>query len=363
MRAWCLARARAAWAALRAPPADRGPPEIVPHEAAGLERWARADAALLLQDKPRPPAPPFLLCEPAAAGDLADQLKARPGLLLCAEGAAVLRGAAAPAAGALLRDLWDAGAFVHGRGRKAERLWGRRLTLHAVLSPDDAHALLRDPRAAREGLFARFLVAAPASRIGLRAWREPADDPALAAFGRRIGALIDPAAGPPADVGEVQTRTVGFAPAARARWIAFAGEMENRAAPGGDYAHLRPLASRLPQHAARLAALLAGFADIDAADIGEGWAEAGIALARYYGAEARRLADAAGPDGAAEVLAWLRRTRADRPFALADVCRAGPPRVRRVAAARAVVTALEARGHVRPVRDARLPPPAWELVA
>ncbi len=331
-------------------------------DARGEDDAARADGKMLAR-KPLPPAPPFLAVSAAPVAGLIDQLKARPNLLLFSDTPAPLLRTAKLTGAAFLREIWDNGSFIAGRGRGAQRIVERRLSVHLTAPPDEGRAVLADPVLEREGVLARFLVAGPASLIGARPWCPPILDPCLGDYARKIGAGLDPAAGTPADVSRVMTRVADFSPAARDRWSAFAGEMEGRMAAGGDFAAARALAAKLPQHAARLAALLAGYENV--AGIDEEAAAGGIALARWYGAEALRLAPAAqqnvAEDQSREILAWLRRSHSKGPFALADVYSDGPSFARTSRAARALLRDLENAGHVRLAAAWKRGGEAWEL--
>jgi hypothetical protein len=70
------------------------------------------------------------------------------------------------------------------------------------------------------------------------------------------------------------------------------------------------LANKLPEHAARLAAVLALVGDVEAAEVGSGEMEAGIALAQHYAAEGLRLFGASRVSAdlreAQQLLVWLR---------------------------------------------------------
>ncbi len=354
LQAWRLYRARVVRATLRE--------WSVKASARGESDAAIADAKMLAR-KPLPPAPPFLVVSSARIGGLMDQLKARPNLLLFSDAPAPLLRAAKLAGADFLREIWDNGSFTAGRGRGAQRVVNRRLTVHLAVPPDEARALLTDPTLAREGVLARFLIAAPASRIGARSWRDPVLDSCMVDFARRIGANLDPAAATPADIAQVMTRVADFSPAARACWTAYAGEMEHRMGSGGDFAAARALGAKLPQHAARLAALIAGYENM--AGIDEAAAEGGIVLARWYGSEGLRLYGASpghtARNESREVLAWLRRSHPTDTFALSDVYSAGPSFARTASSARALLRTLEMDGYVRLSAIWKRGGEAWEL--
>jgi len=357
LQAWRLTRALARRDALN---------DVTYISPTSREAAAIDDETKFLARRPRPFAPRFLCTTSTALADLADQLKARPSLLLFSEAAAqflghAVRAPARRATAAFLRDIWDAGFLHRGRGRALERVCNRRLSIHLTAPLEDAKKLLTDPVLAREGALARFLVAAPVSTHGRRPWREMESDPVLDDYAARMAGLLV-VSEPPADVGEVITHLLNLTPDARALWIAFADEMETAVAPGGPFALAPAVGGRLAQHAARLAALLVAYDDPRASTIAARWMEAGITLARWYGAEMRRLLAMVAPpaDPVRDLLRWLHRARAGRRFQALDIYREGPPALRRAAQARAALKVLERHGRIRAVGGV-FPHESWEI--
>ena len=76
---------------------------------------------------------------------------------------------------------------------------------------------------------------------------------------------------------------------ARGLWIAFADHVERAITPNGALEPVRGLANKLPEHAGRLAAILALVSDLGTPEIGGDHMRAGIALAEHYATEALRL--------------------------------------------------------------------------
>jgi hypothetical protein len=135
---------------------------------------------------------------------------------------------------------------------------------------------------------------------------------------------------------------------ARARWIRFANHVEARLARSGELAPVRPLANKLAQHAARLAAVLALVDDLEAPDLSRAYLERGIVLAEHYAAEALRLAQVGAVDRdlalAEEVLGWLLTSWREPFISLPDIYQLGPAKVRDAKTARPVVAILEEHG-------------------
>ncbi len=224
-----------------------------------------------------------------------------------------------------------------------------RFSFHLVAAPRDAQAMLGDADLADGGVLGRLLAAAPASRIGHRQWRAvPTDDPSeeLAAFHVRVQALC-------ARESTAHSRAVAFTEAAASQWLAFAQEVEINMREDGAFAAIRPLAGHLAEHAARLAAVIALMEDDGLTALDEAALARGIALARFYAAEALRLTAFASvlgpaPEAAERLHHWLERTHDGRSITLRDVCRLGPAGSRDADVAYRLMRRLERLGFIQP---------------
>ena len=99
---------------------------------------------------------------------------------------------------------------------------------------------------------------------------------------------------------------------ARKLWIAFADSIERQLAPEGPLCAVKGIANKLPEHAARLAGVLALVSDAETSEIPAEQMAAGIMLAQHYVAEALRLFEASRvsddlrlADKAPEMAAWV----------------------------------------------------------
>jgi hypothetical protein len=114
-----------------------------------------------------------------------------------------------------------------------------------------------------------------------------------------------------------------LSPKARALWSDFADHVERAIAPNGELETVRGLANKLPEHAARLAAVLTLVHNVDAGEIASAEMEAGIALAEHYAAEALRLFGASliKPDLrlAQRLLDWLLNLWTEPNISLPDI--------------------------------------------
>jgi len=274
-------------------------------------------------------------------------------------------------AGATLNLLWDGAPVPRIRaGEGATKLPGRRMALHAMVQPGTAETMLGDPMLADLGTLARFLVACPETAIGTRLWREtPADVAvALSRYREALLALLrkKPATGDRTN--ELRPARLRLLPGARAMWVAFHDEVEREL--NGGLAPVRAFGAKLAEHAARIAGVLCLAEDPDAAEVADAALEAGIAVARYYAAEALRLAGAGmtHPDLALaeRLLAWL-HGRPDTRLHMVKVYQHGPYAIRDRATAQRIVGILERHRWLRrlpenTVVDGSPRRDAWEVV-
>lgn len=315
---------------------------------------------------PRPPVPlmPLLtMDEPTVEGMAKLMPTGLPSLgIFSAEGGAFINGHAMKddarlRSAATLSGLWDGTPLRRVRaGDGAIILPGRRLSMHLMAQPEAAATLVNDPVLKDQGLLGRILPTAPDSASGTRLWREPppSADAAIRRYGARLLLILE-ARMPTAEGkrNELAPRQLPLAPAARRSWIAFADHIERQLGEGSALAPIRPLANKLAEHAARIAAVLTLVQDIAAAEIGADAMEAGIELVQHHAAEALRL-DAAGQvpekqQTALRLLDWLKTTWGDELVSLPDITRLGPNAIRSRDAAKAAVATLVEAGWLLPV--------------
>lgn len=232
-----------------------------------------------------------------------------------------------------------------------------RLSLHLVTTPRAGRAFLADADLADSGLLSRMLVAAPASRLGARVWSAADTDEPPAAY----TALKDRLCALYAQPFTAHERVLTFTPDAARLWLAFAQETETALGEGGAYAPIAPFAALLAEHAARLAAIVALIEEPGLAQLTPAHIENGIGLARYYAAEALRLAQLAPPalsDAEKTDLLrhWLEQSKPGADISLRDVCRAGPTALRDADVAYKFMRRMERLGVVQPAsRTAQAP--------
>jgi hypothetical protein len=144
-------------------------------------------------------------------------------------------------------------------------------------------------------------------------------------------------------------RTLQLSPAARRLWIGFYSHLETRVASGGELEPIRGLANKLPEHAARFAAVLAMLGDIDTSEVAPEAMECGIQLAQHFAVEGVRLYGASRVRAelrlAQTLLCWL-RARDELVVSLPCIYQRGPGAIRDKARAEKLAGLLEDHGYL-----------------
>lgn len=127
-------------------------------------------------------------------------------------------------------------------------------------------------------------------------------------------------------------------------WNEFADYIEALLVPGGDLRPVSGLANKCPEHAARIAANLALFDDIEAQKIGVDYLRRGIELVQYHLNEALRLLGVAQVSAelsdAKVLLDWLHVKWSEQHVAIKSIVRLGPAAIRDTETARKLVAIL-----------------------
>ncbi len=92
---------------------------------------------------------------------------------------------------------------------------------------------------------------------------------------------------------ELEPRCLPLSDGAREILWQYYKTVEREQAAGGDLEHVRPFASKAPEQAARIAAVLTLWADLDAPEVTAATMSGAVELSQFYLSEAKRLADAA----------------------------------------------------------------------
>ncbi|MDW8358947.1 DUF3987 domain-containing protein, partial [Thermus sp.] len=259
-----------------------------------------------------------------------------------------------------LSALWDGQPLDRVRvGEGAQVYYGRRLSLHLLVQPLVSRNLLGDLIAKEQGFLSRALVAQPPGRAGTRTYVEedPYATPAYQDYAHRLEDLLEALEGTVLGQDEVREgglrpRLLKPTPEAKEVWVRFYQTIEGLLQ--GESAPVRGLASKVPEHALRLAGVLATFQDPEVAVLDKELVAKGIYLAQHYLREAQRLEKAFQIPRelrfADEVLEWLCKylpKQRRRVFTTAELYRNGPGAVRKARDAKRVLALLEEHHYVR----------------
>ncbi|TXG97381.1 MAG: DUF3987 domain-containing protein [Rhodocyclaceae bacterium] len=259
----------------------------------------RGDLAQLQQDKPEPPRVPRLILGDETPENLAWSLaKLWPSAGVLSSEAGVVFGShgmgkdSAMRNMALLNVLWDGGA--HSIGRRTSESFtvrGARLTMGLMIQETTLREYFSKSGglARGTGFLARFLVAWPESTQGQRPFTEaPANWPHLAAFHRRIAAILNQPA-PIDEEGALSPAMLSLAPDAKAAWVEYHDAIESELASGGELYDVRDVASKSADNAARLAALFQQFEHGMGSAVGLDSLERASRITAWHLSEARRF--------------------------------------------------------------------------
>ncbi len=253
-----------------------------------------------LGDEPEPPLKPMMTCSEPTYEGLVKLLSEGRGTsgVFSSEGGQFIGGFAMSTDNRLktcagLSNLWDGVPISRVRGADGSSLLlGRRVSMYLQMQPMVASGLFGDPLLDDQGILSRFLANRPTSLAGTRMWREPTAEQIenLGKYKRRVRQILDVQL-PLAD-GERNTlnpRVLKLSSGAKRLWISFHDKIESQLAPGGPLEGTRPLANKIAEHAARLAAVVTLFADLQASEVDEEAMANGIELAQFYLKEGLRI--------------------------------------------------------------------------
>jgi len=259
----------------------------------------RAELAQLQQEKPEPPRVPRMILGDETPENLAWGLaKHWPSAGVLSSEAGVVFGShgmgkdSAMRNLALLNVLWDGGA--HSIGRRTSESFtvrGARLTMGLMIQEITLREYFSKSGglARGTGFLARFLVAWPASTQGHRPFTEaPANWPHLAAFHRRIAAILNQPA-PIDEDGSLTPALLSLTPDAKAAWVKYHDVIESELTSGGELYDVRDVASKSADNAARLAALFQQFEHGMGGAIGLDSFERASRITAWHLSESRRF--------------------------------------------------------------------------
>ncbi len=214
--------------------------------------------------------------------------------------------------GATLSKFWDGDPLDQVRsGDGLKELVDRRLSVHLMVQPQVAYPFLADPVLREQGLFSRFLVCKPDSRIGQRLFKEKAADfeQRLAPYEKRLEELLKREAPHKKRANELNPKLLPWSSDARLLWIEFHDDIEASMAAGGALAERSGFGAKLAENVYRIATVLQVFNDEAAGEITGPTMFSAIRIGEFYRDEILRLEAATGADVeetyAGEVRNWI----------------------------------------------------------
>jgi hypothetical protein len=268
---------------------------------------------------------------------------------------------------ACLSALWDGTPVKRVRAMDGVTVHnGRRLALHVMIQRQAGAAFYSDPMLRDQGLLSRMLIAAPPSLAGTRVARAPdnRDDSAIRHYTGVIMSVFEqPLPLVAGTDNELAPPALLFSPEAAAAWRDFHDEIERQLGPHGRLEAVSDFAGKAPEHAARIAGVLAIIENPQAAELTAAHYARGVTLARWYCEESLRLAAASMTDPqvarAARLLDWWRdRSEYYDRLSLRTILQLGPSELRTKAAAESAVKVLAAHGWAI---EASKRPARWSL--
>ena len=337
---------------------ERARKKIINDEA--LDRRQKVDALKSLGPEPPEPTKPIIVFPEPTYQGLARYLeKGHPSVgLFSAEGGQFIGGHAMKEdnkmeAAAGLNLLWDGHAIKRIRSGDGDTfLPGRRVAMHLMMQPDVSVKFITDRLIDNMGLLGRTLVSFPASTQGKR-FHMPLGEHRLRAI-QDYHARFSEILGTPLPLNEdspdqLEPRTLAMSEEAAAMWMEFDKELESQRSPHGNYGSISALANKLPEHAARIAAVLALWDDLHVKEISPDYMQAGIDIARYYAAEALRIKESSIVDASllkAQQLLQRIRDQECEYISLPDVYQRIMTQLRTAKNARTIMSILEDHGYI-----------------
>ena len=317
-----------------------------------------------LGDEPISPLSPFIISEEPTYEGLVKSLeqgRASQGLF-SDEGGRFIGGhgmnndnALKTAAG--LSGLWDGKPISRVRsGDGSSLLVGRRLSLHLMVQPNIAKMMLSNSMLIEQGLLSRCLSVYPKSTAGTRKYKttDLTTSQAMSAYYDKISEILHTSYNTSNAKNELEPNQVELDSEAKQIWQMFHDKVEDQLSEYGTLSSIKGLGNKSPEHALRLATVLAGF---DASQISNfsrissGYIRNSTILTRFYLNEALRLFNSGISDpvlqGANKLLDWL-RIKQKTIVTLREIYQCGPNSIRDVKTARKLMKLLVEHGYALP---------------
>ena len=318
-------------------------------------------ALLMAGEEPAEPLLPFVLSEEPTYEGLVKSLEqgqASQGLF-SDEGGRFIGGHGMNSDNALktaagLSGLWDGKSISRMRaGDGSSLLVGRRLSFHLMVQPNVSQMMLSNSLLVEQGLLSRCLCVYPQSTAGTRRYNSTdlTQSQALTAYHDKILNLLHTPLITLEAKNELQPRQIELDADAKQVWQEFHDKNEADLSEFGKLSSIKGLGNKAPEHALRIAAVLASF---DASEISnvsrisKGHMRNAIKLTEYYLSEGLRLFNSETTDPvlseANKLLEWL-RAKKKTIISLPEIYQGGPNSIRDVKKARKLMTILIEHGY------------------
>jgi hypothetical protein len=315
---------------------------------------ARARALQRLGEPPQRSTSPIIICDDPSMEGLIKHLAAgRPSAGIFSDeggkfvGGYAMRSDNARNTAAALNLIWDGGPLTRVRANDEPlSLSGRRVSIHLMLQPAIAEHLTASPELIGQGFLSRCLATMPESLAGHRDYEAVNiyELPEVKRYEARLRKLLRRSLPiKPGTRNELDPGVLTPTKLAAKCWVKFHDAVDRASGPGGELKSIYSFAAKAPEHALRLAAVLAAVGNPACKWIRIKVMKNAIALVRYHIREALRLYGVGAGDPlltkAELTLAWL-RTRKERRIPLSLVYQCGPTPVRDAAMARSIMKTL-----------------------
>ena len=318
-------------------------------------------ALVMAGEEPAEPLLPFILSEEPTYEGLVKSLEqgqASQGLF-SDEGGRFIGGHGMNSENALktaagLSGLWDGKSISRMRaGDGSSLLVGRRLSFHLMVQPNVSQMILSNNLLVEQGLLSRCLCVYPQSTAGTRRYN-PTDltqSQALTTYHRKITNLLHTPLNTLEEKNQLQPKRIELDADAKQVWQENHDKNEAELSEFGKLSSIKGLGNKAPEHALRLAAVLASF---DASEISnvsrisKGHMRNAIKLTEYYLSEGLRLFNSGTTDPvlseANKLLEWL-RAKKKTIITLPEIYQCGPNSIRDVKKTRKLMTILIEHGY------------------
>lgn len=253
-----------------------------------------------------------------------------------------------------LSGLWDGKSISRMRaGDGSSLLVGRRLSFHLMVQPNVSQMMLSNNLLVEQGLLSRCLCVYPQSTAGTRRYN-PTDltqSQALTTYHDKILNLLHTPLNTLEAKNELQPKPIKLDADAKQVWQEFHDKNEAELSEFGKLSSIKGLGNKAPEHALRIAAVLASF---DASEISnvsrisKGHMRNAIKLTEYYLSEGLRLFNSGTTDPALneanKLLEWL-RVKNKTIITLPEIYQCGPNSIRDAKKARKLMTILIEHGY------------------